>query len=82
MKILGELYKVDVMLVCIGDRFTMGPKRAVIATKYVNPKIVIPMHYATFPVLTGTLDEFEKELIKQKASVVLKKLKVGEKLRL
>jgi len=82
MKSLGEFYKVDVMLICIGDKFTMGPKIAAIATKYVNPKIIIPMHYATFPVLTGTLDEFEKELIEHKISGVLKKLKVGEKLRL
>jgi len=82
MKMLGEFYKVDVMLVCIGDKFTMGPKRAAIATKYVNPKIVVPMHYATFPVLTGTLEEFEKELVEQKISTVLKKLKVGEMLKL
>jgi L-ascorbate metabolism protein UlaG (beta-lactamase superfamily) len=82
MKLLGEFYKVDVMLIFIEDKFTMGSNRAAIATKYVNPKIIIPMHFATFPVLTGTLDEFEKEQIEHKISGVLKKLKVGEKLRL
>lgn len=78
MKIMGELYKVDIMLVCIGDRFTMGPKRAALAVKYVKPKIVIPMHYGTFPVLTGTVDDFEKSLIEEKVTSILKKLKIGE----
>lgn len=78
MKILGLMYKVDLMMVCIGDRFTMGPKRAAIATKLVNPKIVIPMHFNTFPVLTGTIEEFEKELAEQKIQTKLLKIKIGE----
>lgn len=78
MKLIGKLYKVDIMLVCIGDRFTMGPKRASIAVKYVNPKIVIPMHFGTFPVLTGTVEDFERALKEEKVTAILRKLKIGE----
>ncbi|MCX7770322.1 MAG: metal-dependent hydrolase [Proteobacteria bacterium] len=78
MKLIGQLYKVDIMLACIGDKFTMGPKRASIAVKYVNPKIVIPMHFGTFPVLTGTVEEFEKSLAEEKVATRLRKLKIGE----
>lgn len=78
MKNLGSLYKVDIMMVCIGDRYTMGPKRAAIATKWINPKIVIPMHFGTFPVLTGTVDEFEKELKNQGVRSEFLKMNIGE----
>ncbi len=80
MKLIGELYKVDIMLVCIGDRFTMGPKRAALATKYVNPKMVIPMHFGTFPVLTGSAEEFEKELGILKLASRFRRMKIGEPL--
>ncbi|MCX7991155.1 MAG: metal-dependent hydrolase [Proteobacteria bacterium] len=78
MKILGSLYKIDIMLICIGDKFTMGPKRAGIATKWINPRIVVPMHFGTFPVLTGKLEDFEKELKSQKIKTQLLKMNIGE----
>ncbi len=81
MKLLGELYKIDIMMVCIGDRFTMGPKRAAIAVKYVNPTVVIPMHYGTFPILPGKVEEFEDELKRQNLSVKIIKMKPGESIR-
>lgn len=82
VKLLGEFYRIDIMMVCIGDRFTMGPKRAARAVKYVNPKAVIPMHYGTFPVLTGTFSDFEKELSLQKTKAKLIKIKAGETIKL
>lgn len=51
MKLINELYAPDVALLPIGGRFTMGVKEAAIATLYINPKIVIPMHYNTFPLI-------------------------------
>ncbi len=54
MKLIGDLYAPDVMLACIGDHFTMGPREAALAVKLVNPRWVIPMHYGTFPILKGT----------------------------
>jgi L-ascorbate metabolism protein UlaG (beta-lactamase superfamily) len=69
---------IDIMLVCIGDHFTMGPIRAAEAVKLVGPKTAIPMHYGTFPVLTGTPEEFGQELKKAGAKTELRVMKVGE----
>ncbi len=54
MQIIGELYKPDVALLPIGDYYTMGPREAAIAVRMLGVNHVIPMHYATFPILTGT----------------------------
>ena len=61
MKLIGEIYKPDVALLPIGDNFTMGPREAARATRLLGVKHVIPMHYGTFPVLTGTPDQFKEE---------------------
>jgi L-ascorbate metabolism protein UlaG (beta-lactamase superfamily) len=61
MKLIGELYKPDLAMLPIGDHFTMGPREAAYATRFLGVKHVIPMHYATFPVLTGTPEAFRKE---------------------
>jgi len=61
MKIIGELYQPDVALLPIGDHFTMGPREAAYAIKLLGVKHVVPMHYATFPFLTGTPDGLRKE---------------------
>jgi L-ascorbate metabolism protein UlaG (beta-lactamase superfamily) len=54
---------IDLMLVCIGDHFTMGPKGAAESVKLVSPKRVVPMHYGTFlPMMTGTPEQFKVEL--------------------
>lgn len=55
--------RIDVMLVCIGDHFTMGPERAADAVGLVKPVKVVPMHYGTFlPMMTGTPDKFAAAL--------------------
>ena len=54
MKIIHELYAPDIAMLPIGDHFTMGPREAAYACGLLKPKTVIPMHFATFPVLTGT----------------------------
>ena len=53
MQLLRSM-KVTLMLACIGDHFTMGPSRAAEAVALVQPTKVAPMHYGTFPALTGT----------------------------
>jgi L-ascorbate metabolism protein UlaG (beta-lactamase superfamily) len=60
MENLGSLYPVDVMLISICPNFMMGIKEASLAVKKVNPKIVIPCHYNTFPKLTLDPEEFKK----------------------
>lgn len=49
--IIGEIYKPDILMVPIGDKFTMGPFEAALATRWMDPKVVIPMHYNTFPAI-------------------------------
>ncbi len=82
MALIPQFHKVDVMLACIGDHFTMGPERAAEAVKLVKPREVIPMHYGTFPVLTGTPEAFAKALRKQGAKSKLEVMKVDETLQL
>lgn len=53
MKLIGELYAPDVVCLPIGDHFTMGPLEADMACQLLRPRAVIPMHYGTFPLLTG-----------------------------
>jgi len=59
--LIGELYKPDVACLPIGDVFTMGPREAAHAIKLLGVKHVIPMHYATFPALTGTPEQLRQE---------------------
>ncbi|BDG02077.1 metal-dependent hydrolase [Anaeromyxobacter oryzae] len=60
MKLIPERYgPVDVMLACIGGHFTMDPKGAALAASYVKAKTIVPMHFGTFPVLTGTPRELQ-----------------------
>ncbi len=62
MKLIGELDKVDIFLVPIGDNFTMGIDDAVKAVEFVNPVLTIPMHYNTFPVIPADPIEFKKKV--------------------
>jgi L-ascorbate metabolism protein UlaG (beta-lactamase superfamily) len=82
MALVKKFHKIDVMLVCIGDHFTMGPARAAEAVRLIAPKTVIPMHYGTFPVLTGTPEGFERELKKHKLKSKLRVVEVGETITL
>ncbi len=61
MKLIGELHKPDLALLPIGDLYTMGPREAAYAIRLLGVKHAIPMHYATFPVLTGTPEALRKE---------------------
>ncbi|HSY57962.1 MAG TPA: metal-dependent hydrolase [Terriglobales bacterium] len=59
MKIIGELYAPTVAMLPIGDHYTMGPSEAALAIRLLNVKHVIPMHYGTFPALTGRPDSLQ-----------------------
>jgi L-ascorbate metabolism protein UlaG (beta-lactamase superfamily) len=60
MTIIHELYAPDIAMLPIGDHFTMGPREAAYACNLLKAKTVIPMHFATFPVLTGTPGALQK----------------------
>ncbi len=69
MRLIPERYgAIDVMMACIGGHFTMDPKGAALAAEMVKAKTVIPMHFGTFPVLTGTPEEL-KAALKGRAKV-------------
>ena len=79
MKLIGELYKPDLALLPIGDHFTMGPREAAHAIRLLGVKHVIPMHYATFPFLTGTPEALRSEA-KDIEGLEILALKPGESL--
>ena len=66
MSIISELYAPTHVLIPIGGHFTMGPNEAAyaVAKFLLSAKIVIPMHFGTFPLLKGTVEEFNKCLEK------------------
>jgi L-ascorbate metabolism protein UlaG (beta-lactamase superfamily) len=54
MRLIGELYRPSIAFLPIGDVYTMGPEQAVRACEMVGAGAIVPMHYGTFPELTGT----------------------------
>ncbi|MGB9698914.1 MAG: metal-dependent hydrolase [Thermodesulfobacteriota bacterium] len=80
MKILGDIYKPDLALLPIGSHFTMDPREAAYACKLLRPKYVIPMHYGTWPLLTGQAEEFG-QLLKEQPEVKVIILAPGESIK-
>jgi len=62
MQLLGELFRPELALLPIGDHFTMGPRQAARACRYLGVRQVIPIHWGTFPLLTGTPKQLVKAL--------------------
>jgi|SRR5271168_5278684 len=60
MELIRELYAPEIAILPIGDHYTMGPKEAALAARYLQPKLILPIHWGTFPVLTGTPQELAK----------------------
>ncbi|HET7219274.1 MAG TPA: metal-dependent hydrolase [Vicinamibacterales bacterium] len=54
MKLIGETYSPEIAFLPIGDHYTMGPDAASRACQLLGVRQVVPMHYGTFPILTGT----------------------------
>ncbi len=77
MEIIGDFYNPQVALLPIGGHYTMGPEGTVYACKLIRPKYVIPMHFSTFPVLTGTPKAFQ-ELMKEVPGTTVILLQPGE----
>ncbi|MEM1347797.1 MAG: metal-dependent hydrolase [Myxococcota bacterium] len=62
MALIKRMYAPKAAILPIGDHFTMDPKGAAIACELLGVETVIPCHYATFPLLTGTPDALASEL--------------------
>jgi L-ascorbate metabolism protein UlaG (beta-lactamase superfamily) len=58
MKLIGEIYQPDVAMIPVGDRFTMGPELGAKAAELIKPKVAIPIHYGTWPLLTSDISAF------------------------
>ena len=76
MRLIGEMYRPQTAFLPIGDFYTMGPEQAAKACELLGVKQVVPMHYGTFPVLTGTPAKL-RPLVEPRGVQVLE-LKPGE----
>ena len=70
MRLIGELYAPTIAFLPIGDRFTMDPVQAARAAEFLDVKQIVPMHWGTFPLLTGTPDAL-KTLVEPRGIHVL-----------
>ncbi len=81
MALIRELYQPELAFLPIGDHFTMGPREAAYATQRLGVSHVVPIHYATFPLLTGTPEKLSAELQSRSLGhVQVHALKPGETL--
>lgn len=76
MKRIGQEHSLTAAFLPIGDRFTMGPREAAQAAQLLSARVAIPIHYNTFPLLTGTYEEFSAAC--DKLGIAHKELIVGE----
>lgn len=78
LKMIGDMNSIDLAFVPIGDNFTMGPEDALIATDWIRAKVVVPVHYNTFPVIKQDPEAFAKQVKIGEG----KAMKIGESLTL
>ena len=76
MRLIGEMYSPSIAFLPIGDLYTMGPEQAAKACDLLGVKQVVPMHYGTYPALTGTPAKL-RELVAPRGVQVLE-LEPGE----
>jgi L-ascorbate metabolism protein UlaG (beta-lactamase superfamily) len=77
MRLIGELWKIDLACLPIGDCFTMGPAHAIRAAEMLKPKAVLPIHYNTFPPIKQDPHAFARDL-ERRAKIQAFPLKAGE----
>jgi L-ascorbate metabolism protein UlaG (beta-lactamase superfamily) len=62
MQLIAELYRPELAFLPIGDLYTMSPHEAALACKFIQAKKVIPMHFGTFPPLTGRPEQLQEKI--------------------
>jgi L-ascorbate metabolism protein UlaG (beta-lactamase superfamily) len=60
MALIARIYEPDIVVLPIGDHFTMGPREAAVALELLGAKRCVPSHYGTFPLLTGTPEKLRE----------------------
>jgi L-ascorbate metabolism protein UlaG (beta-lactamase superfamily) len=79
LQLIGEIYRPELAFLPIGDLYTMDPQQAARACRYLGVRNVIPIHWGTFPALTGTPQQLEKALEDMGITCSVITLKPGEK---
>lgn len=69
MKLIKELYNPEIAMLPIGGFYTMGPREAALAARFLEPKAILPIHFGTFPPLTGTPDQLA-DLLEDSVEVI------------
>jgi L-ascorbate metabolism protein UlaG (beta-lactamase superfamily) len=62
MTLIAQLYHPEIAMIPIGGFYTMGPKEAALAARLLEPQMILPIHWGTFPALTGTPKELAEQL--------------------
>lgn len=75
--VIRNIYRPQIALLPIGDRYTMGIREASIAASWIEPEVIIPMHYNTFPVIEQDPHRF-KNLVEMSTDTKVAILKPGE----
>ncbi|OUN00464.1 MAG: metal-dependent hydrolase [Paenibacillaceae bacterium ZCTH02-B3] len=71
MKLIGELFKLDVAMLPIGGRTTMDPAEALMAVKWLRPRYVIPMHFNTWEFIRQDPQAFKEAVERETEAKVL-----------
>lgn len=79
MRLIGELYRPDVAMIPIGGHYTMGPFEASHAVRLLGVRHVVPMHYGTWPILSGDPGELAR-LLNDQPDITVHRLGVGDSL--
>ncbi|HEX9945052.1 MAG TPA: metal-dependent hydrolase [Thermoanaerobaculia bacterium] len=78
MQLIGEIYRPELAFLPIGDLFTMDPQQAARACRFLGVRKVIPIHWGTFPLLTGTPEKLQEALGDHGITCEMIALKPGE----
>jgi L-ascorbate metabolism protein UlaG (beta-lactamase superfamily) len=78
MALIRELYAPEIGLIPIDGHYNMGPREAAHAVGLLGLNRVVPIHYGTFPVLTGTPEQFARHLADGKATAIAEVIEPGQ----
>lgn len=78
MKLLAGLYRPELAFLPIGDHFTMDPVQGALACRYLGVRRVVPIHWGTFPLLTGTPEQLGRQLEERELACEMITLNPGE----
>ncbi|MFB6262220.1 MAG: metal-dependent hydrolase [Bradymonadaceae bacterium] len=81
MELIARLHDPDAAVLPIGDHFTMDPEAAALACELLEIDTVVPCHWGTFPLLTGTPEQLEEELDRRGVETDVASLEPGERWR-